>query len=176
MVPENFGKNGFDFITVRPLTNLILRGELPPIHMPFFLEAANLSRIRSPVTSRSNCANDKSTLSICVFAIPASARAADLSGTWTITSKLWAEPHTCVLKQVANDLSGTCKGPQADGPAFGIVNGQEIRWAWQGIRFADQKRNAWDFVGRLNQDGTISGTLIWGNQTEDFAASKLRGG
>ena len=32
--------------------------------MPFFFEAAILSRIRSPVTSRSNCAKDSSTLSV----------------------------------------------------------------------------------------------------------------
>src|SRR5437762_11634871 len=32
--------------------------------MPFFFEAAILSRIRSPVTSRSNWANDNSTLSV----------------------------------------------------------------------------------------------------------------
>jgi len=31
----------------------------PPIHIPFFFEAAILSRMRSPMTSRSNCANDK---------------------------------------------------------------------------------------------------------------------
>ena len=37
---------------------------MPPIHMPFFLEAAILSRMRSAVTSLSNCAKDKSTLSV----------------------------------------------------------------------------------------------------------------
>src|SRR6202795_2566403 len=39
-------------------------GTKPPIHIPFCLEAAILSRIRSPVTSRSNCAKDSSTLSV----------------------------------------------------------------------------------------------------------------
>src|SRR5271155_1182457 len=39
-------------------------GTMPPIHMPFCLEAATLSRIRSPVTSRSNCAKDSKTLSV----------------------------------------------------------------------------------------------------------------
>jgi hypothetical protein len=33
---------------------IIGRGTTPPIHMPFFFEAATLSRMRSPVTSRSN--------------------------------------------------------------------------------------------------------------------------
>ena len=37
---------------------------MPPIHMPFFFDAAILSRIRSPVTSRSNWAKDKRTFSV----------------------------------------------------------------------------------------------------------------
>ena len=37
---------------------------MPPIHKPLRLDAAILSRMRSPVTSRSNCANDSSTLSV----------------------------------------------------------------------------------------------------------------
>ena len=37
---------------------------MPPIHRPFFLEAAILSRMRSPVTLRSNWAKDSSTFSI----------------------------------------------------------------------------------------------------------------
>ena len=36
----------------------------PPIQMPFFLEAAILSRMRSPVTSRSNWAKDSRTFSV----------------------------------------------------------------------------------------------------------------
>src|SRR5215813_15116694 len=39
-------------------------GGMPPIHMPFFFEAAILSRTRSPTTSRSNWAKDSSTLSV----------------------------------------------------------------------------------------------------------------
>src|SRR5438045_7767066 len=39
-------------------------GGTPPIHIPFRFEAAILSRMRSPMTSRSNWANDKSTLSV----------------------------------------------------------------------------------------------------------------
>ena len=37
---------------------------MPPIHIPLRLLAAILSRMRSPVTSRSNSAHDSSTLSI----------------------------------------------------------------------------------------------------------------
>src|SRR5215207_8356801 len=37
---------------------------MPPTQMPRRFEAASLSRIRSPVTSRSNCAKDNSMLSV----------------------------------------------------------------------------------------------------------------
>ncbi len=37
---------------------------MPPTHRPLRLEAAILSRIRSEVTSRSNCAKDNRTLSV----------------------------------------------------------------------------------------------------------------
>ena len=39
-------------------------GTEPPTQMPFFLEAAILSRTRSPITSRSNCANERSIFSV----------------------------------------------------------------------------------------------------------------
>ena len=44
------------------LRRLVAKRHSAPIHMP--LEAAILSRMRSPVTSRSNCAKDKSTFSV----------------------------------------------------------------------------------------------------------------
>jgi hypothetical protein len=37
---------------------------LPPAHIPAFFEDANLSRMRSPVASRSNWANDIRTLRV----------------------------------------------------------------------------------------------------------------
>src|SRR5260370_26552165 len=40
------------------------QGRVPPTQRPLRLDAAILSRIRSEVTSRSNCAKDKSTLSV----------------------------------------------------------------------------------------------------------------
>src|SRR5262245_20365434 len=39
-------------------------GTIPPTHSPLRLEAATLSRMRSAVTSRSNCANESSTLRV----------------------------------------------------------------------------------------------------------------
>src|SRR5271157_2922995 len=49
--------------SLRSLTSYPSEG-CPPIHMPFFFDAAILSRIRSPVTSRSNWAKESSTLSV----------------------------------------------------------------------------------------------------------------
>jgi hypothetical protein len=112
---------------------------------------------------------------VFVLAVPVSASAAGLSGTWTVSSTLWAQPHTCVFEQAGKFLSGSCKGPQADGTAFGTVNGQEIRWAWQGVSFADQKPDAWNFIGRLNPDSTIGGTLSYGNLVAPFTARRLKG-
>ncbi len=43
---------------------IVPKGTRPPIHMPLRLEAAILSWLRSPVTSRSNCANDSSTFKV----------------------------------------------------------------------------------------------------------------
>src|SRR5262249_47417141 len=39
-------------------------GTIPPTHRPLRLEAATLSRMRSAVTSRSNCANESNTLRV----------------------------------------------------------------------------------------------------------------
>src|SRR5205085_8579952 len=39
-------------------------GGTPPIHIPFCFEAAILSRMRSPMTSRSNCAKDNRTFRV----------------------------------------------------------------------------------------------------------------
>lgn len=47
-----------------PIVGAVALGTKPPIQSPFFLEAAILSRIRSPVTSRSNWAKDSKTFSV----------------------------------------------------------------------------------------------------------------
>ena len=66
---------GFDLIvrtisaSPSTMTSLLSRtrypsGGTPPIHIPFLFEAAILSRIRSPMTSRSNCAKDNRIFSV----------------------------------------------------------------------------------------------------------------
>ena len=60
--PEDMNDStGFLFIDDQLV---VLSEGRPPIHMPFFLDAAILSRMRSPATSRSNWANESSTFRV----------------------------------------------------------------------------------------------------------------
>ena len=61
-VPDRLGLGLVDDeLAVR---DVVAERRVPPIHMPFCLEAAILSRMRSPVTSRSNWAKESSMLSV----------------------------------------------------------------------------------------------------------------
>ena len=46
------------------VANIVTEWRRPPIHIPLRLDAATLSRIRSPMISRSNCANESRTLRV----------------------------------------------------------------------------------------------------------------
>jgi hypothetical protein len=49
-------------------------GTVPPIHMPFFREPRNLSLMRSPITSHSNCAKESRMLSVSLpLGVPSAA-------------------------------------------------------------------------------------------------------
>lgn len=57
--------DGDDLALVRlPRVGRSQNSGTPPVHMPFAFDAAILSRIRSPVTSRPNRANDRNTLGV----------------------------------------------------------------------------------------------------------------
>jgi len=53
-------------------SSLYPMGGLPLVHIPLLAEAAFLSRILSPVTSLSNCANDHSVFiyGVCKYCMP----------------------------------------------------------------------------------------------------------
>src|SRR3984893_14305439 len=87
------------FLTPKP------SGGLPPIHMPFFLEAAILSRIRSPVTSRSNWAKDSSTLSV---SRPIEVVVLNCLVTETTETEAGVDlAHDCLSRQAAAVRTGT---------------------------------------------------------------------
>jgi hypothetical protein len=106
-----------------------------------------------------------------VVASAVSAYAADITGTWTISSTLGPNP-SCTFGQTGNFFTGLCKGPGGEGIAFGIVGGQTIRWAWHPIATVGQNPVAFDFVGKLDPDTTITGTIMSGNTTGQFIAKK----
>jgi hypothetical protein len=96
---------------------------------------------------------------------------ADMSGTWTVASSLGSSP-TCTFTQTENFISGPCKGANADGTAFGVVDGQSVRWAWQWVATAGHNLGAFDFSGDVDRDSNISGVIMVGNQTGSFTAKK----
>lgn len=92
------------------------------------------------------------------LAIADGARAADLSGTWQIKSGA-ANPR-CQLVQTGDVLRGTCEGPAAKGVGFGVVDGSTVRFTWQWVGKENGVDGAFDFLGKIGPDGTISGELI----------------
>lgn len=92
------------------------------------------------------------------LAIAGAARAADLTGTWQIRSGV-ANP-LCQLVQTGDVLRGTCEGPAAKGVGFGVVEGSTVRFTWQWVGKENGVDGAFDFLGKIGADGTISGELI----------------
>jgi hypothetical protein len=105
-----------------------------------------------------------------VAAGAASAQAADISGTWAITSP--GIMTTCTFTQTGNFISGSCKGRGATGTAFGIVDGRQVRLAWQWVGVQRNNPGAFDFIGTLESDTTINGMVVIGYTTGMFAAEK----
>ena len=56
-----------------------------------------------------------------------SAVAADVSGTWRITGPI---TPFCTFTQTGSNLSGACRGPGAEGPLTGSIDGQTVKWVF----------------------------------------------
>jgi hypothetical protein len=74
-----------------------------------------------------------------------------LSGAWKIETRGGPTP-LCSLVHVGNKLNGSCDEPLATGTVTGTVVGPTVRWRWQSAA-------AFDFVGTLGPDNTITGTV-----------------
>jgi hypothetical protein len=85
-------------------------------------------------------------------------QAADLSGTWQIKSDV-ANP-LCRLTQTGDVVRGTCEGPAAKGVAFGVLEGQTLRFTWQWVGKDNGIDGAFDFLGKIGSDGSVGGELI----------------
>jgi len=101
-----------------------------------------------------------------------SALAADVSGTWTISGPV---NPTCTLIQNGSNLTGACRGANAEGPLSGTFDGQTAKWTFHRNSFAGQTLPAFEFTATLNADG-LSGSLINANGvTIPFSARQVPG-
>ncbi len=99
-----------------------------------------------------------------VAALPLAASAASFAGTWTFTGTFayrgasYVTAPVCVLRQSGNALAGSCKGPNAIGPANGSVNGRSIMLQWHATSTAGRSGVA-TLKGTWGADGVVRGTI-----------------
>jgi hypothetical protein len=93
-----------------------------------------------------------------LYGFGAPSHAAEISGAWKIDTQGGPTP-LCSLVQVGSNLNGSCVGPQAKGTITGTLAGPTVQWRWQWITYAGNGAGAFDFVGVLRADNSISGTI-----------------
>ncbi|MFZ1125822.1 MAG: hypothetical protein WAN59_11855 [Candidatus Baltobacteraceae bacterium] len=94
---------------------------------------------------------------------PAAAGATGFAGTWSVSGTL-GNPvvakvsPVCTFAQSGVRLAGTCRGPNAAGPAAGTTNGRAISWTWRAAaQNAIGASGLATFQGTLGTDGVIRG-------------------
>ena len=99
-------------------------------------------------------------------ATESSASAADFSGTWSASAVFeqngqiaYTTTPVCTFQQAGSRISGTCKGPNALGPAVGTANGATISWQWTATANATGKTGVSTWKGTLDTDGVIRGHM-----------------
>ena len=97
-------------------------------------------------------------------ALPVAASAAGFAGTWSFTGTFTYRGSTyvtspvCVLRQSGNALAGTCKGPNAIGPASGMVSGRSIMLQWHATNKTGHSGIS-TMRGTWGADGVVRGTI-----------------
>jgi hypothetical protein len=84
--------------------------------------------------------------------------ASNISGSWKIDSKNGPSP-LCGFIQAGNNLTGSCTGPKSAGTITGNIVGKKVQWRWQWATYAGDAAAAFDFVGTLGPDNTITGMV-----------------
>ncbi len=99
-------------------------------------------------------------------AAPAGAQVVDFSGPWAVRGQIISGPvftavmPICRFRQVNNQLVGSCRGPNANGPASGAVIGLTISFQWQVHPFTPIGIGGLaSFQGTLGPDNVIRG--VW---------------
>jgi predicted aspartyl protease len=82
----------------------------------------------------------------------------NISGAWKIDTQNGPVP-VCGFRQAGNNLTGSCAGPIAVGTITGTIIGRQVRWRWQWVAYAGVNAAAFEFVGTLQPDNTITGTV-----------------
>ena len=109
-------------------------------------------------------------LVLSLMALPA--LAADVSGTWDINGAI--QPH-CTITQSGSQLSGSCKGPQAEGPLDGSSDGQTVKFTFRRTGLRGGQLAPVTFSGTVNGDN-MTGTLTAGQARGSFTAHRAGGG
>lgn len=101
------------------------------------------------------------------------ALAADVSGTWAIRGPV---TPVCTFVQDGNNLSGACRGPGAEGPLTGTVDGQSLRWTFTRTNMASGRGIA-PLTFSASLDGqNLSGTMtLNGANPAPFTAQRMPG-
>lgn len=84
--------------------------------------------------------------------------ASNISGTWKIDSGNGPSP-LCGFIQVGNNLTGSCTGLKSAGTIVGNIVGKQVQWRWQWTIYAGDAAAAFDFIGTLRPDDTITGMV-----------------
>jgi hypothetical protein len=96
-----------------------------------------------------------------LFVAPQPAGAAGFAGTWSVAGALGnvRTNPVCTFRQAGSTLSGTCRGPNASGPAAGKVSGGQIAWQWRANAMnANATSGIATFKGVVGPDNVIRGS------------------
>src|ERR1700728_3662026 len=89
--------------------------------------------------------------------------AADISGTWRVTGLI---TPSCTFTQTGNSLSGACRGPGAEGPLSGNIDGQTVKWVFTRTNMTTGRT-----VAPVEFAGTLNGQSISGTMTQNGGAN-----
>ena len=107
------------------------------------------------------------------LAVPSLAAAADVSGSWKISTKIQDAPSEidCTFTQSGDTLGGTCaRAGDLAAPATGTVADKAVKWNYS-IDFSGQKIEV-DYAGDLTSDTAMTGKWTVAGQGADFTATK----
>jgi hypothetical protein len=115
--------------------------------------------------------------------IPVQTPTSALSGSWQVQGRMEAGGQTvamaapvCDFQQAGAQLTGICRGPNAEGPLKGAMVGGHVTWDWTTkATTALGLDGVASFKGDLGADGTVRGTWTTsatGDLTGDFTLTR----